>query len=500
MVRAHVKQSDEEKKETRKKKTPAKSKKSSEAGVWPCKINGCNKQFAREADLKRHQRTTKSHSMPGFACPQCDATFTRTDALRRHQKSRHNGVIIEPIETQKNQDDEDNNEAGSSASKPGSRSASPTAKGKGKGKAKKNDPPTALANPGTAGPGSGPTSYYRQHTMQNVFFSPPQGMMMEAQQYTQNGLGLPTSATRLHQASWPPPPPWAADGGPQPQMGTISYHPGQQPGFYQPSPYYRQNGPMNGSSVMQQQFVSQPQDMQNGMSPHQNAAPTQENHPSGSATPSMQNNPNSNQQGTDVALEDNSNLQGTAEGQSVPAAPVIDPSLDMSSTISAVQAGNAQGGSAGGGTQAGQASTSKPVSLEITQAAMEAVLQSAQRESSRPSGTPDQGVLPANGHVNAQASIAGGSQQQVGSGAQGGTGAVTNPNSGGDLTQLSIPAPTTTTAKSPFAHQSPILQPQPLPQPGARPEPMEPMLTEDGEPMLNPAELLTQESLASPPP
>jgi len=77
---------------------------------------------------------------------------------------------------------------------------------------------------------------------------------------------------------------------------------------------------------------------------------------------------------------------------------------------------------------------------------------------------------------------------------------VTNPNSGGDLTQLSIPAPTTTTAKSPFAHQSPILQPQPLPQPGARPEPMEPMLTEDGEPMLNPAELLTQESLASPPP
>lgn len=33
-----------------------------------------------------------------------------------------------------------------------------------------------------------------------------------------------------------------------------------------------------------------------------------------------------------------------------------------------------------------------------------------------------------------------------------------------------------------------------------RPEPMEHMLTEDGEPMLNPAELLTQESLASPPP
>ncbi|KAI0249513.1 hypothetical protein BJV78DRAFT_1129535, partial [Lactifluus subvellereus] len=35
-------------------------------GIWPCKINGCNKEFAREADLKRHQRTTKLHSQPGL--------------------------------------------------------------------------------------------------------------------------------------------------------------------------------------------------------------------------------------------------------------------------------------------------------------------------------------------------------------------------------------------------------------------------------------------------
>lgn len=77
-------------------------------GVWPCKINGCNKEFAREADLKRHQRTTKVHSQPGFMCPQCEATFTRTDALKRHQKSRHyiadedeiivHTVMIEPEE------------------------------------------------------------------------------------------------------------------------------------------------------------------------------------------------------------------------------------------------------------------------------------------------------------------------------------------------------------------------------------------------------------------
>ncbi|TEB38530.1 hypothetical protein FA13DRAFT_1724484 [Coprinellus micaceus] len=70
-------------------------KKTGNAAVWPCTIDGCDKQFAREADLKRHQRTTKTHSMPSFACPQCHATFTRTDAQRRHQKSRHNGVVIE---------------------------------------------------------------------------------------------------------------------------------------------------------------------------------------------------------------------------------------------------------------------------------------------------------------------------------------------------------------------------------------------------------------------
>lgn len=33
--------------------------------IFYCKINGCKKRFAREADLKRHQRTTKTHSMAG---------------------------------------------------------------------------------------------------------------------------------------------------------------------------------------------------------------------------------------------------------------------------------------------------------------------------------------------------------------------------------------------------------------------------------------------------
>lgn len=306
---------------------------------------------------------------------------------------------------------------------------------------------------------------------------------MDPQQYAQNGLGLPTSATRLHQASWPPPPPWAAEG-PQPQMGTISYHPGSQPGFYQPSPYYRQNGTtMSGGPVMQQQFVAQPQDMQNGMSPHPNAAPTpaKDNEASRTGTPATQTNPS--QQSGDVDMKDSSK-QGTGEGKPVPA-PVIDPSLDMSAPAAPI--GSGQGGSVEGGSQSGQGTTTKPVSLEITQAAMEAVLQSAQRESNRASGTPDTraaSTSPANGHAMVQTSSAGSDQQQVvGGGLQGsgGSGALSNSSGGGHSTG---PSPPHTTGKSPFAAPSTTQSPSIMP-----PEPMEPMLTEDGEPMLNPGSL-----------
>lgn len=333
----------------------------------------------------------------------------------------------------------------------------------------------------------------------------PQGIMLDPRQYAESNLGLPTSATRLHQASWPPPPPWAAEG-PQAQMGTISYHPGSQPGFYQPSPYYRQNGgPANGSAMQQQQFVHQPQDMQNNMSPHQNAPPTHENQVSRTGTPS-----NLNQPSADVEMTDGSSPQlPVGEGQSVPVAPVIDPSLDMSTPTG--PPGNAQNVNVGGSSTPSQGASTKPVSLEITQAAMEAVLQSAQRESSRASGTPDRGISgnasPANGHTLAQtANIA--SQHLAGS-PQGNQGLSAGSNTSAELK----PPPVHTTGKSPFAHSgssqsqpppqpsppqpSPAPQvappppPPPQPEPVTRPEPMEPMLTEDGEPMLNPGMLLS---------
>lgn len=51
---------------SKKKVSSIAKKKVNDSGSWPCKIAGCSKVFAREADLKRHQRTTKTHTAPGL--------------------------------------------------------------------------------------------------------------------------------------------------------------------------------------------------------------------------------------------------------------------------------------------------------------------------------------------------------------------------------------------------------------------------------------------------
>ncbi|KAF4573508.1 C2H2-type domain-containing protein [Pleurotus pulmonarius] len=160
-------------KEATQRRVATKNKTPSTSGTWPCTMNGCNKHFAREADLKRHQRTTKSHSNPGFACPQCDAAFTRMDALRRHQRSRHNGVVIDMLEPTSSQ------ERLEPPSESRSSSATPSLKGK------------ERADVTYEGP-----AYYRPYQSSTnpsttrlppIFTTPP--------------IGLPTSATRFGESA-----------------------------------------------------------------------------------------------------------------------------------------------------------------------------------------------------------------------------------------------------------------------------------------------------------
>ncbi|KAI0683417.1 hypothetical protein BC835DRAFT_1423291 [Cytidiella melzeri] len=248
MVRAHAKPPPEEKKETSQKKKPH-----SKTGLWACKINDCNKCFAREADLKRHQRTTKGHSQPGYACPQCDATFTRTDALRRHQKSRHNGVIIESSNSAKTsgEDTDDTDASMSATSRDGSLA----------GDIDDQEDPKTEANPPKleASSSSSRASYYRSqaahpsgHRLSFVIgpFShdprllvdyvsplpPPPAIFIEGGY--PHAIAIPTSAARLQ---WPAAPPWSAEGSPipppPPQLYPVS-------SYYHSPPYNRQGPPM----------------------------------------------------------------------------------------------------------------------------------------------------------------------------------------------------------------------------------------------------------------
>lgn len=421
MVR-QAKQTPEQKKESQKRKTTQK-KKVTETGVWPCKIDGCNKQFAREADLKRHQRTTKLHSVPGFACPQCDATFTRTDALRRHQKSRHNGVIIEPTEVEKKKG---STEPRASGSQSHSRSPSPSSKGA--------ENPTDGAPPplGAIGGSQGPHSYYRQHTMPaGAYVPPPLGVIVEGQ-FPQN-IGLPTSSARLHQATWPQGP-WIPDGSQPPPMPHMGY---PLPAYYS---YYRgMPHPPPPSELITH--------LQNGVQPN---SPSPCDDSSSTSSPTRTSMHSSG----DPSASRAGNFHGK-EARS----PVIDPSLDISPV---------------------SPTANHKVSFKVNQTAVEAALASTEKE---PSHTPDSIHSPT--HVDPRSVSHHSSSASTG-------GSINERN------ELSRELTSSHDIESPelfYATQSP-----PRTHTFERPPEMEHMLTEDGEPMLNPAELLTQESLASPPP
>ncbi|KAI1781814.1 hypothetical protein LXA43DRAFT_1188104 [Ganoderma leucocontextum] len=436
MVRAQGKQTPEEKKDSKKKSATAAAnnvKKKPDTGSWPCKMDGCKKVFAREADLKRHQRTTKTHSIPGFQCPQCDATFTRTDALRRHQKSRHNGVVIEPIE---HENDKQSGEDASSGSRSPSPAESPT-RSQGEGSAKGS--PSAGQSSSAGGSSGRASNYYRPHTMQDGYYAgypprpPPPGLMMDPH-YPPPPMGLPTSATR---GSWQPtavPPPWPGpDGQPLPPPGMYI------PASYYPSPYYRHPGMPPHMPQINPELLAQSNGHSNGIGPPEsslrNTSADTPKERSASASPSAG-------RGDDASTADPS--------QSMQAEGGADEGPDAS-TLMALQA---------------------VLAFQKEQEAREAEARAASARTGKAS-------MPPSPAETSQAVLVEGPPD-------GGPSVVPTAQIDPDLDAVGEPdsedivAPTDDLAK--------------------RGKSAEEFVSEHGTPMLNPAELLTQESLASPPP
>lgn len=138
---------------------------------------------------------------------------------------------------------------------------------------------------------------------------PPPGMIVDG--HYPSAVGLPTSATRLHQATWQPAPPWPGDGSQPPPPHII--HPGYPHPYYNAPPqYYRPGSMMHPDVVAQQQ-------MPNGIGSSSNgeSSSSRQGSPLLAVDPSLDHS----------RVEDSSE---TADRETV----VIDPSL-VSSTSSA---------------------------------------------------------------------------------------------------------------------------------------------------------------------
>ncbi|KAI0829043.1 hypothetical protein BC628DRAFT_1192832 [Trametes gibbosa] len=490
MVRSQGKQSADEKREGKKKS----SKKKPETGSWPCKINGCNKVFAREADLKRHQRTTKTHSIPGFQCPQCDATFTRTDALRRHQKSRHNGVVIEPSE-EKEKHSGDGASSGSRSPSPGGTPA------RSQGEGSMNGSPPATQSSG-GGPSSGPSSYYRPHTMQDGggYYAgypppprpPPPGMVMDLH-YQPPPIGLPTSATRSHQGNWQPPPPappWGPDG-----------HPMHPPGMYMPSyyptPYYRHPGmpipphPGHFPPQINPDLLSQSEGQMSGVAPPESALRDTSPDKPESSSNSRQEHEDAHAAG--LSMQSSVDPRNSDSMRSTQAQP---------STHGLAQNGAQEGPDAS--TLMAAAALQAVLAFQRDQEIRDAASQRAvvaqvtpqaevQAQSASSPGSPD-GAAAADSSNGAVGNAPTAELQQDSSEVNGNSDApvaVDGHNANHTATPTAegnahVLAAATDVQQSDAATSGSI-------------QPMDQLVDEDGMPMLNPAELLTQESLASPP-
>lgn len=202
--------------------------------LWPCEINGCGKQFVREADLRRHQRTTKVHANPNFVCDECGASFTRTDALKRHEKSKSHvarapsGMFIEDGATTTSAETTKNGSTSSELSTQ-SRSSRSLSPGPSREKEKeRRERERRLGDRELPPLRPSPSSrYYRSHTASFTPYEQPpapsnsQSSLPFSRPQTHSPslnaiLASPISTPRLHPAKWALPSPGQSNGYAQP--------------------------------------------------------------------------------------------------------------------------------------------------------------------------------------------------------------------------------------------------------------------------------------------
>ncbi|KAL5535864.1 hypothetical protein ACEPAF_3958 [Sanghuangporus sanghuang] len=190
--------------------------------IWVCKLNNCSKK--NDSDLMYGVfmlEETVEILIPesSSCCPQCDSTFTRTDALKRHQRSRHNSGQIDTIASSNNGSIDGETE-GSATPAPQSRSQSP---GQGEGSNQKSSHsqfipvPTIMTQPEAPGRPTGTQSYYAPD-MVNAVFIPSRfpDSKINAQDTRMPRLSLPSNFRSWASNTW------VLDGN-KADSGTVPY-------------------------------------------------------------------------------------------------------------------------------------------------------------------------------------------------------------------------------------------------------------------------------------